>query len=182
MVAHIGGPVRRSSPRNVGRRLRTARATTSSKCGLFSAIADDETIGRFLRVPDAVLVLVGAPRLVDQLAQRDRSAARLPRQPFPVPRQQRDLARDHAQFRPPGTAGRGAARSSVAQAALRPYPAAGPGRHRPSRENRDRPGRWFAVEHKDRRPALRRSSTALAARATDRRSPEAMQRSPSKAM
>src|ERR1700739_4955405 len=44
-----------------------------------------ETIGRFLRLADAIPVLAGPPCRVDQFAQRDRGAARLPGQPFPVP-------------------------------------------------------------------------------------------------
>src|SRR5205823_2135862 len=58
----------------------------------------DEAIGRFLRMPDPVLLFVGAPGLIDQLAQRHGGAAPLLGQPFPVPRQKRDFAGDHAQL------------------------------------------------------------------------------------
>src|SRR5689334_22875991 len=57
-----------------------------------------ETIGGLLREADAIGAGVVAPRLVDQFADRDRGAALLLRQPVPMPRQQRDLARDDAEL------------------------------------------------------------------------------------
>src|SRR5579872_811559 len=58
-----------------------------------------EVIGRVARCSLPVAVAIGAPRLVDQFSQRDRRAAGPGVEPFPMPRQQRHLARDHAQFR-----------------------------------------------------------------------------------
>jgi hypothetical protein len=66
----------------------------------------------------------GAPRVLDQLAQRHRRAARLRGQPVPVT-QQRDLARHHAELRPaaaalfaaPGSPASDAARASAGAAA-----------------------------------------------------------------
>src|SRR5260221_2026340 len=63
-----------------------------------------EAVGRFLPEADTLRVLVHAPRFVDKFSVRDRGPAFLLRQPIPVPRQQRDFARDHAEFRAAWTA------------------------------------------------------------------------------
>ncbi|RYY58821.1 MAG: DUF2239 family protein, partial [Comamonadaceae bacterium] len=49
---------------------------------------------------------VHAARVFHQLAQGDRGAAGLAVEPVPVARQERDLARDHAELGPADTAGR----------------------------------------------------------------------------
>src|SRR3954471_6926975 len=105
VIADIGRPVVGPCLEAFGV-AREQRARDLLEMWLVLAHRGDEPIGSFLRMPDAVLVLAGAPRLIDQLAQRDRCAAGLPRQPFPVARKQRELARDHAQVRPPRSAGR----------------------------------------------------------------------------
>ena len=61
-------------------------------------------IGGVARGAGAIRVAVGAARFVDELSQRHRRAAGLRAEPFPVPRQQRHLARDDAEFRPPASA------------------------------------------------------------------------------
>ena len=52
----------------------------------------------------AIAVAIGAAGLLDELAQRDRGAAGLSGEPFPMPWQQRHLARDHAELRPAAAA------------------------------------------------------------------------------
>jgi len=63
-------------------------------------------VGRVARAPLAFLASVGAAGFLHQLAQRHRRAAGLAVEPFPVARQQRDFARDHAQPGPPLAPGR----------------------------------------------------------------------------
>ena len=65
-----------------------------------------EAVGSVLRCANAVLADVGAHGMLDELAQRDRRAAGLARQPVPMTRQQRHLVRDNAEFRAAGTARR----------------------------------------------------------------------------
>src|SRR3954452_9954586 len=65
-----------------------------------------EMIGRVARGAAAIALAVGPPRRVYQPAQHDGRSAGLRVEPFPVPRQQRHLARDHAEFRPPAPARR----------------------------------------------------------------------------
>src|SRR4029079_7468613 len=63
-----------------------------------------DPIGSLLRVADAILALVRTPGLLHEFAERDRSPTGLGVEPIPVPRQQRDLARDDAQLRTAGSA------------------------------------------------------------------------------
>src|SRR5438128_2689498 len=63
-----------------------------------------EAVSDFARTAHAVRAAAGAARLLDQLAQRDRSAAGLTCEPVPMARQQRDLARDDAKLRTAGAA------------------------------------------------------------------------------
>src|SRR5687768_13812682 len=61
-----------------------------------------EPEGALLRPPYTVLAALQAAGLVDELAQRHRRAAGLAVQPFPMPRQERDFPRHHAELRPAG--------------------------------------------------------------------------------
>src|SRR6185437_11426046 len=85
---------------------REQRADSLFEMRLVAGHRRHETIGRLLAFANAILVLAAATRVVDQLPDRHRCAAGLPRQPFPVPRQQGDLARDHAELWTAGAAAR----------------------------------------------------------------------------
>src|SRR5579871_638243 len=63
-----------------------------------------EVIGGLARGAFAIRIAARAARRIDQLAQRHRRAAGLGVEPFPVPRQQGHLARDHAELWPPAPA------------------------------------------------------------------------------
>src|SRR4051812_19001356 len=63
-----------------------------------------EPVGSLLRLADAILALVRTPGLLHEFAERDRSSTGLGVEPIPVPRQQRDLARDDPQLRTAGSA------------------------------------------------------------------------------
>src|SRR3954469_8675152 len=63
-----------------------------------------EPVGGLLRLADAILALVRTPGLLHEFAERDRSSTGLGVEPIPVPRQQRDLARDDPQLRTAGSA------------------------------------------------------------------------------
>src|ERR1700722_9739028 len=103
MVAHVGGPS--GDQLSETRRVRCEqRADRLFEMRLVAGHRRHETIGRVLAFTNPILVLAAAPRVVDQLSDRHRCAAGLPRQPFPVPRQQGDLARDHAEFWAAGAA------------------------------------------------------------------------------
>src|SRR3954471_9063510 len=58
-----------------------------------------EPVRGLLRLADAILAFVRTPGLLHEFAERDRSPAGLGVEPIPVPRQQRNLARDDAQLR-----------------------------------------------------------------------------------
>jgi hypothetical protein len=47
----------------------------------------------------AIASAIGAAGFIDQLAERNRGATRLQVQPFPMPRQQRDLTSHNTKFR-----------------------------------------------------------------------------------
>jgi hypothetical protein len=59
-----------------------------------------------MRGSPLIALRVPAARLVHELAQRNRSPARLGAQPLSVSRQQRDFARNHAEFRATAASGR----------------------------------------------------------------------------
>src|SRR3954469_16565780 len=59
-----------------------------------------EVIGGVSGGAGAIAVAAGAARFLDQFSQCHRGAAGLGAEPFPVPRQQRHLAGDDAEFRP----------------------------------------------------------------------------------
>ena len=75
------------------------------EAGQVSGHGRHESVGRLLRPPSPIPAGVRSPRLLDQFPERDGRTARLAAQPFPMTRQQRDLAGDDAQLRPPSTAG-----------------------------------------------------------------------------
>jgi len=74
------------------------RAAGFLEAGLVPGDGGHEAVGHGAGLAHPVLDLGGAPRHLHQLAQRHRGSAGLAGQPFPVPRQQRDLARHHPEF------------------------------------------------------------------------------------
>src|SRR5690242_8865913 len=72
--------------------------------GLVAGHRGQESVGGLLRATQFVAILGALPRLVDELPQGHRRAARLRREPLPVPRQQGDLPGDDAELRTSGTA------------------------------------------------------------------------------
>ena len=101
---------RRSAPETFRDRRANSARDASSKCGAVSGHRRHEAIGGFLRAARMRSLSSLARRASStSLRNRDRCAAGLPRQPFPMPRQQRDLARHHAQFRPARARRRGVA-------------------------------------------------------------------------
>ena len=140
-----------------------------------------EAIGRLLRSPDAILVIADAPRLIDQLAQRDGGAAGLAVEPVPVPRQQRDLACNDPE---PGAAGAARCRLGGSAAGLAGRPSAAPtaaARHRPAcREN---PVRWSGwCRRRTAGPRRRGRWPPSPAAPPAASSPDAMRRAPSNAV
>src|SRR3984957_13448628 len=86
LVAHIRGPGGDQFS-ETGRVICEQRADGVFVMGLVAGHRRHETIGRFLRPTDAITILAGSARAIDQFAQGDRSPAGLLRQPVPVPRQ-----------------------------------------------------------------------------------------------
>ena len=91
------------------RKREKARAIAGIKCArrffiywLIAKHRGHELIRRFLRLTHQRARIFRVARSIDQFLQRRRSAARLRGEPFPVPRQQRDFARDNAELRPSG--------------------------------------------------------------------------------
>ena len=99
MIAHVGRPRHHGllEPGPVARIKRPRRLLVAR---LVPGQRRHETIRRLLRQPPPVRARMAHAGGVHQLAQRDRSAARLRGEPVPMPRQERDLARHHAQLRP----------------------------------------------------------------------------------
>src|ERR1700728_647208 len=69
------------------------------KTGTISSHDGNETISRVLRRANPILAGVRPHGVLHQLAESNRCAARLAGKPIPVPRQQGDLAGDHAKLR-----------------------------------------------------------------------------------
>jgi hypothetical protein len=123
VAPQLGGDIRRPSldPRLEAR----AIAGEQGPHGLLEArqVAADrrgEAIGRLARGADAVRALALTARGLDQLAQGHRRPARLAGQPVPVAWQQGDLARHHAQLRPPAPARRLGRRREAQGQSVRP--------------------------------------------------------------
>ena len=139
-----------------------------------------EVIGRIARGAQPVAIAADAAGLVDQFAQRNRRAAGLGVEPFPVPRQQRHLARDHAEFWPAAAArlvrnlGFRCRLGGRRPAAARESPSSLPRRSR----SRDRP----LPSLKIRIGSISAATACLTASATSARGPVARRRWPSKAV
>jgi hypothetical protein len=77
---------------------REQRAGGVLEAGQVAGNGGHEAVGGLARGAHGVAIGVHVARVLDQLAQRDRGTAGLAAEPVPVPRQQRDFARDHAEL------------------------------------------------------------------------------------
>ena len=130
-----------------------------------------EPVGGLLRLADTVLAPVRASCHLNELAQCDRCPSGLGIEPIPMPRQQRDFARDDAKFRAAGATrsvgDRPGVRSACASRSTRP------------RRSRGNPPRWDSLVASSKIITCSPLSTAaLALSATSASSPAAMQRAP----
>src|SRR6185312_9995131 len=91
MIANIAGPC--------GSDLAEALAITGKQCprrlletAFVAGERRQESIGGRLCLAPSILFAMDPPCLIDEFAQSDRRTSRLPREPFPMPRQERDFA------------------------------------------------------------------------------------------
>jgi hypothetical protein len=106
MVANIGRPglSQFGKPRRIGSEQGAARLLESRKV---SGHGGHEAVGGLAGLADAIVGGVVATGLLDQFSQCDGSSAGLGAEPFPVPRQEGDLAGDDAELWPSRASRRG---------------------------------------------------------------------------